>query len=141
MFIAGFKFAAGVLAFVVFAPVALLFLCALIFHAGKAICKIFTMDIPGQLKATEIPEQQKPTAEALAEELENNFEVFWSTLTNEERADFEKQAFDEASSIDQRVYLDIKQNGRTFEEYGGWIRLIQRRTLLDYFKATRRIEG
>jgi hypothetical protein len=73
--------------------------------------------------AAEPKEREQPS------ELEQEFETFWTALSEEEKASFEKEAFDNALPFNQRFYLEKKERG------GVLFATIQRRMLIDYFEV------
>jgi hypothetical protein len=62
-------------------------------------------------------------------ELEQEFDTFWAALSEEEKVSFEREAFDNALSFNQRFYLEKKERG------GVLFATIQRRMLIDHFEA------
>jgi hypothetical protein len=61
-------------------------------------------------------------------EVEQKFDIFWGTLTDQEKESFERQAFEHAGAFNQRFYLERKQSG------GALFTTVQKRMLLGYFE-------
>lgn len=65
-------------------------------------------------------------------ELDQRFDAFWVSLSDSQREQFEKEAFDHAQPFNQRFYLERKQNG------GLLFSTVQRRMLMEYFEVNRK---
>lgn len=75
-------------------------------------------------------EQNLPVEPEKPSESEQQFDSFWATLNEDERASFEQEAFDGALPFNQRFYLEKKERG------GVLFATIQRRMLIDHFEAS-----
>ena len=68
-------------------------------------------DTPAPSRIPENQDKIRAQEPVVASELERRFDTFWDGLSEGEREEFERQAFDHAEPFNQRFYVERKQEG------------------------------
>ena len=96
---------------------------------AKSELRIITSPVtnPAPLRAAENQDRVKDEVPATPTEQDQQFDLFWDRLSDSEREQFEKDAFEQAEPFNQRVYMERKERG------GSLFKTVQRKILIGYF--------
>jgi len=80
---------------------------------AKSELRVITtpIDTPAPSRSPENQDRIRAQESVVANALDQQFDTFWDGLSEREREEFERQAFDHAEPFNQRFYVERKQEG------------------------------
>jgi hypothetical protein len=80
---------------------------------AKSELRVITtpIDTAAQSRSLESQDRIRAQESVVATALDQQFDTFWDGLSEPEREEFERQAFDHAEPFNQRFYVERKQEG------------------------------